>query len=208
MKNYVILIGTGRCGLNSLHYLINSCKNCSIANKVDELDGIISWKFNKRELNKTIDLLSSKDSELVGVTGFYYINFIIPLFTKFKDNLKVVCIYRNKEEVVKSYLINTEYDRLKINLNHWQNNKYVNNEWSKCYPTYSNLSKEKAIKKYYEVYKGKVITLKNLYKDNIFILNVKDLNSKDKQKELFSFLNIKKQDRVYQTIRLNKGVRL
>lgn len=208
MKNYAILIGTGRCGLNSLHYLINSCKNCSIINKINELNGIISWKFNKQDLNKTINLLNTVDNKLVGITGFYYINFITSLFTKFKNNLKIVCIYRNKEDVIKSYLINTEYNKLKINLNHWKNNKYLNNEWSKCYPTYSNLSKEKAIAKYYEIYKKKIIKLKKLYKDNIFILDVKNLNNKDKQKELFDFLNIKKQDRIYQTVILNKGVRL
>jgi len=204
MKKYFIGIGTGRCGTMSLAKLVNNCENCNVSQEYppNELDGpnckdkILPWAFNKQKAQLKLKDLLWLNGQLVGDVAFYYLNYIDFFISKL-PNLKVINIYRNKDEVCESYMNKTTYS------NHWsgQGNCAV---WDKAYPKIDVENKYNAIGKYWEIYKQKTIDLIDKYPGRIVAVDVSYLNKFEMQECIFEFLEINTRDRLYQSVHENK----
>jgi len=205
-KKYVIIIGTGRCGTVSIAKLIDGCKNCCVYHEYKAPQGILPWNFNISKAQQRLKELQSFQGQLVGDTAFYYLNYI-EFFDNHLNNLKVVHIWRDKEEVVESFMRKTEKGN--ILRNHWHSSKrkdkiYEDSIWDIAFPDLDyTTTKREAIAEYWELYMNRVRNLKT--KNEIFWIYVYDLNKKEKQKELFDYLEIPEKDRVYRFVWENKG---
>jgi len=215
-KTIIIGIGTGRCGTKSLASLLNSCNNSVVYHEYKAPKGILS--FNLKPLG-CVDIATCRYNEIKSLNGLfagdvamYYLNYIEILhnIAKIKgDTFRVVCMIRDKQETVKSYLKKTEIGTQKPR-HHWIKNPekygFLSNVWDKAFPKYDIVDRKHAIEKYWEDYYKKVAMLKK-QKIPILLVNIKMLNNIETQKELFDFIGIKEKDRKYLKVDENKLLR-
>jgi len=191
---YVIGFGTGRSGTVSLAKLLNDCKNVNVSHEFRDR-GVyhrLSWKFKQNEAKERLDNLRKLEGKLVGDVAHYYLNYL----------------GRDAEETVKSFMKKSR------GFNHWmsphtkvfKDGKYRHIDWDRTFPKYNDAtSKRQAISFYVNHYYIRCMGLIGLYPKRIFLLDIKEINNKKKQKELFDFLEIPEEDRVYQRIWENKS---
>ena len=215
-KTIIIGIGTGRCGTKSLATLLNSCNNSVVYHEYKAPKGILPFDL---EPLGCVDIATRRYNEIknfnglfVGDVAMYYLNYIEILYDiakTEKDNFKVICMIRDKQETVKSYLKKTEIGTQKPR-HHWIKNPekygFQPNVWDKAFPKYDIVDRKQALEKYWDDYYKKVATLEK-QGIPILLVNVKSLNNIETQKELFDFIGIKEKDRKYLKVDENKLLR-
>lgn len=174
----IIGLGTGRCGTVSLSRLLQKVG----LNVTHELAPFVSWGDGRAK--DRLDLL--KSSKLDGDVAFWYLNLVEDM-NEICENIRFVCLRRNIDETVHSYMIKT------VGRNHWVNhsgsNWFKDNIWDQCYPKYDIDDKSKACRLYCEEYHSRSIKLQESM-DNFKIFNVNCLNSKSGVQSIFDFLGI------------------
>jgi len=146
----------------------------------------------------------TRPGEFVGDVSYYHLSNIRNILNlndrNIKNNVrfKVVCLKRNKELVVRSFLKATESKRGTFNhwtaRNHpdWLSGKYIEyGQWDPMYPKYQ-LPKEEGIRKYYDDYYDMAYKLEKLFPDNFKIFASPDvLNLEGYQTAMLYFLGFK-----------------
>lgn len=183
-KKLIFGIGTGRCGTVSLCELLNNQKD---SNFTHEERPLLPWNGSNRNLDDKIKEILSRKENYVGDIAFYYLPYIEYILKKHPQT-KIICLKRDKQEVVKSYLKKTK------GRNHWADHKgfiWRHCEWDKCYPTYNNFIKRNAIKKYWDQYYKKVERLTSKYPGSIMIMDMYyALNTEAGILEMLDFIGI------------------
>ena len=201
-KKFIIGIGTGRCGTMSLARFLSQCKGVFVDHERREGGWVLPWEFNRKLADGKIEMLKKLYGEIVGDVAFYYLNYIRYFFEKL-PNLKVIVMKRDREETILSYLKKTE------GRNHWIENpeKYgwrVDSTWDKAYPKFETKDKKEAIGKYWDLYYQKVELLKKEFPEKILEVNLEDFNKKETQDEIYNFVGVLPEKRVYGIVHLNK----
>tara|TARA_Y100001972_G_C7616541_1_gene309200 strand:- start:47 stop:676 length:630 start_codon:yes stop_codon:yes gene_type:complete len=177
---YVIGLGTGRCGTTSLSKLLQKV-GLSVPH---ELRPVVNWSTGKAK--DRLNLIKSLN--LDGDVAFWYLNLVEDM-NKISENIRFICLERNIDEVVYSYLNKT------IGRNHWINHDgtrwHKDPIWDQCYPKYNIVKKSEAIRLYCEEYQRRSREFeKNM--DNFKIFHINSLNSKSGVQSILKFLNIDK----------------
>lgn len=179
-KNLVIGLGSGRCGTVSLRDLLNH----QGFNAVHELK-LMPWFPDYEICNAVIKDILIRKSDLVADIGYYYLPYVLYIAIKYPTT-KFVCLQRDKEEVINSFLKFSKY-------NYWSY-PYIDREkteWDSTFPTYHNLSKAEAISQYWGDYYKTVRSLVKIIPDNIQLFDMnKTFNEEDGQRKLFEFIGI------------------
>ena len=200
-------IGTGRCGTVSLAKLIGGCDNCEVfheanwEHKQHKHNTPLPWVFDEGQASLRIKNMKKRESvdSLFGDVAFYYLNYL-DFFLKEYPNLKIVHIHRDKEEVVKSYLAKTSSEFSAKEYDNWTKGSNIADKiWTPCYPQYEVDSKREGISRYYDEYISKT----EKYKDRMFEIDVKNLNSFEYQTKLFDYLQIPYRNRKHREVMEN-----
>jgi len=197
--NKMIGLGTGRCGTVTLTNLINIQKDFRATHET--FHKIASWKFNDSYFNKLEEYIISGSSDI----SFYNLPYTTKLLNIFPD-LKCVCLKRNKEETVKSYMKKTARNAVDKPRNHWtnRNSKYWNETdwrldpiWDKCYPKFE-FPKKESIEAYWNLYYEEAERLESNYPNNFKVFDMYEvLNYEECQSELLSFIGIKEENKKF-----------
>jgi hypothetical protein len=206
-QKIVIGLGTGRTGSKSFSELLNLQDGVKFTHEAFKLP----WKFSKRHILEVVGALFSrinKDNRVIieGDISPWYLSYVKFLDRLYPNFFKFVCLYRDIDEVVKSYI-------KKVPLgNHWtkrDSDCYENptreSAYDKCYPKY-DLPKKDAVRKYCEEYEDFSLRLSKEM-NNFGRFNISVLSNKDYQLKLFKFLELDS-PKTCTTIHLNKGRRL
>lgn len=223
----VIGIGTGRSGSQSLAYFLNIQESALVMHEMNP--HAISWEDSKKvvleNINEFKQTLKTGNPQLsithqsankhvlkkikklcsislVGDIAFYYLRYTKIILNENAD-IKFLCIKRDKEATVKSYLKwssnRTTKGPLKLirkrpNRNHWiehDGTKWVKDAiWDKCYPKYDVQSKTEALRMFWEDYYEQASELEKTYPSNLKIFPIEYLNRKEGQIKILSFLEI------------------
>lgn len=183
-----IVFGTGRCGTTSLHKMLVNCENTSVLGehspykvnwyKPDEskLQGLARWF--KRESNKGL---------LPGSVARYWLPHISCLRKKVPE-LKLICLHRNKEDTVKSWMKwkaapgKPPRDRLRPGRRHMYD----------VFPIIDAHTIQQSYEFYWEMYEEWSRSIKNVYH-----VDMLDLNDKTKVADIFDYLEVPEQDKVF-----------
>jgi hypothetical protein len=163
-------IGTGRCGTQSLAYLLNQQKGHKVSHEFlarNTEHGPLPWTYNEELIDENIQTLVDQ-----GFTG----------------DMK-----RNKDKVVHSFIRKT------AGLDHWGTSIKVNNIWDKAFPSYGLPNKSVTIGMYYDEYYLRVDSLIEKYPENIKIFPIETLNQPSGVKSVLDFCGIPKESQVLET---------
>jgi hypothetical protein len=191
MGKLIIGCGTGRCGTKSFSKLMDSQysikgfhelfiqpKGTTFRQKYH----ISKWSFDKSDfkiIKPYFDSLINKDIILSEV-GPYYLNFLKILEDRYKNDIKIVIIRRNKQEFVKSI------SRIINVVKNYQTNFFTFKSLTGNYFYKFKLDDiENSASDYYDWFYKKIEEQKL---NNYFILETKDLNNEQKIKKLFEYL--------------------
>lgn len=188
-RQLILGIGTGRCGTVSLFKILNIQKD---SRATHESEPILPWKFSKKKIDLKIGSILKRKEKFISDVGFYYLSYIEYILSKWPST-KIICLKRNKQEVVRSYMDKTK------GRNHWMihdGTKWAEDKkWSICFPKYNIKSKEEAIARYWEDYYKKIKKLCKKYPKNIRIWDMNEgLNKEKGIKEILFFIGLPEKD--------------
>lgn len=182
-KRIIIGLGTGRCGTVSFSNLLG-LQGISSTHE----HKLLPWNVSIRDFNIMMDILKKRPSDIVADTSFYWLPYLPLLLPKYADMLKMVCLKRNKQDTIESYIKKTK------GRNHWCDDGYSSpdDKWDKCYPVYKDLRiKRDAIGRYWDEYYLKADIHEKTHGNNFKVFDFSYILNTDKgQRELFNFLEL------------------
>ena len=188
----IIGCGTGRCGTMSLAKLIDGQDDWLCTH---EMRPILPWKIDMDLARDRIKYFN--DHDRVADVASYYLPYVEMMFEEI-DDLKVICLERDEDKVVRSFInkvANTDPSR-----NHWTDHDgevwTKDPIWDQAFPNYEiDLDtgvaeiKEELIRRYWNEYHEQSIWLSKHYID-FEVFGIDSLNSKQGQQNIFDFLEI------------------
>ena len=169
----VIVLGTGRCGTTSVSHLLNMQNNATCTHE----RCLLPWKMKKKKVKVALKLIQKQKTLIKGDAAFYYLPYCDYIASVVED-VRFVCLKRNKQEVVKSFVVRNK-DLFRD----------AKKKWDRCMPTYGKISIAKATSRHYDEYYECAEKLTKKLSFKIFDMN-NLLNTEDGQKQLFEFLQI------------------
>jgi hypothetical protein len=188
-KLNIIGLGTGRCGTQTLAHLLNKQPGFSVSH-----EAVVSpWEPSDFYIQKIIFELNNRANPVVGDISFYYLNYCEQFIEQLFD-VKFPIMKRRLEPTVKSYMAWTK------GRNHWSKElgkgEKKDRIWDNCYPKY-NLPKEDALRLYCVEYYKQCEDLIWKYPELFKIFDVETFNTQEGQDQLFEFIGVKEENRVY-----------
>ncbi|MDQ7031611.1 MAG: galactosyltransferase-related protein [Desulfonauticus sp.] len=186
MKYLIIGLGAERSNTVSLCKMLNQIPSSFFVHE----GFMLPWYGKEKEaLFKLEKFLDSTEKKYVGDVGFYWLPYVECVLKQFPD-AKFICLKRDKEETIKSFLKKTE------GRNHWikhDGKKWKNDYiWDRCFPKYEVEDKEEALKLYWEEYYNRASYLEKKYPKNFRIFNITVLNSSESFMEILDFIGAPK----------------
>ena len=184
----VIGLGTGRCGTMTLAHLLNHQLGANVGH---ERNGTIAWQGAFGKITESFDQLISSGSPLVGDVAFYYLPYVEQILFRF-PTARFVCLERDRDETVNSYLKKTK------GRNHWMRHngrQWRADIWDQSYPKFEASSKRDALVCYWEAYATEARRLESLFPTSFRIFPTDTLNSEAGQDSVLAFLEIPAEQR-------------
>ena len=231
-------LGAGRTGTASLtrlldnqedtvcfHELNPTCAHFSdnfapIRNTINEFTDILKGRdrslltldyTRKVSVKRYEQLKNIQQPKLLGDIAYYYLSYVEDIH-KLNSEVKFLCLYRDKESNVQSWIKQTTIKRWPSlwladwlhalimrepfykGRNFWQEHDgsqwQLDPVWDKTFPKLQANSKKEAIEMYWDYYYTEADRLAKILPKHFKIIDVKKLNTLEGQKEVLSFLGI------------------
>ncbi len=193
-------LGTGRSGTQTLVALLNQYPDAHITHEQFPIES--TWLPNSRYFDRLCNYLDDRPETIVGDVSFYNLNYFY-LFRERYNNIKFVCLKREKEATIQSYKRKTE------GRNHFSfpNEAHEHRLWDKKFPMILNKDKDEALSFYYDHYYGQTAYLEHIYPDVIRTFDLSCLNTEEGLEGIFDFLKLKTEyiDDQFLNIKENTG---
>jgi hypothetical protein len=163
-RRFVFGLGTGRCGTVSLYQLLNSQRDSKVTH---EGAPYLPWVLDEQLIELKLDILKKRNYKIVGEVALFYLQSVETIL-KLLPQAKFVVLKRDKKGTLDSFDRKWDHKYNRIALK--------KKPWDSVFPYY-DLSINKAVSKYYDVYYKKAKELQKKYYDNVKIFSILDLNN-------------------------------
>lgn len=172
MTRLVIGCGTGRCGTVSLSKIFHQQKDVVATHE----NCLMPWTPNWTLCEQQYRSLKNREpfAKLSVDVAFYWLPYVEQLI-QLDHAVKFICLKRDKDQTVKSYLQKTKNRAL------WQSNvpeKMKKNIWYDCYPSFETENKQESIELYWELYYKTARLLETKYPQRFRIVKTEALNDR------------------------------
>lgn len=248
----VIGLGSGRSGTASLAKLINaqhdalcfhemnpSCVRFHgtrrpIINTIEEYQRILDGGDSSEltvDLSRSVaavaydKLCTMKSVKLIGDIAFYYLSYVEDILTV-NPNVRFICLKRNKEATVRSWLKKSEIQRWRSkkiadklsalvtrqpyyeSRNFWQEHDGTEWEkdlvWDKCFPKFDANNKHEAIEQYWDFYYSESEKIAQKYPEVFRLIQTESLNERQQQIALLDFIGVAQKEMVFTDAHIHK----
>ena len=175
----IIGLGTGRCGTVSLKALLSLQPNTNATHETM----LLPHKFSEVKYKQYMARLWKRPEEISADVALWTLSYVTAIIAEYPTT-KFICLKRDKEPVVKSFIAKTARNR-----NHWT--RYDSKHWNEeewfrehtcpyrnCYPRF-DANKEEALGFYWDYYYTIAETYEKAFPDNFRIFPIEELNSQD-----------------------------
>lgn len=190
-KRLIIGLGTGRCGTSSLRSLLEMQPNTHATHETM----LLPHKFNERKYRQYMKRLWDRSADIAADVALWNLPYVTTIMSGYPTT-KFICLTRDKEAVVKSFMQKTAKNR-----NHWT--RYDSEHWDEelwfrekrcpyknCYPRF-DASKEEALGLYWDYYHIVAETYERAFPDSFRIFPLEFLNSRDGCESILDFAGYK-----------------
>ncbi|MCB1782007.1 MAG: hypothetical protein KDJ34_18345 [Candidatus Competibacteraceae bacterium] len=240
----VIGLGSGRTGTASLARLIDSQPHAlcfhelnpagavfagnpqPVCNTIREFQAILAGgdkrllalDYTRPMSVKTYTRLQTMNQvRILGDIAFYYLRYIDDLLS-ITDNIRFICIRRDKQETVESWLEKSSMHRWRSlwiadwfkslitrtpfhrSKNFWQEHDGTEYQpdpvWDKTFPKFEAVSKREAIEKYWDYYYAEAEQLATQHPEHFRIFDISEMSHPAGQKNILGFIGIPKHEMV------------
>ncbi len=187
----VIGIGTGRNGSVSLSRFLSAQPGMNVRHEgfLDERYHIFRWDGDADRIASWIDLLARRARDesdaYFGDVATYYLPYVELLIDRHPE-ARFVCLQREKEKVVKSFLLKTR------GTNHWYDHdgkRWTAHKFDACFPSFDEPDKARAIALYWDVYHARVAELMAAHPDRIGLFQSDSLNRREGRARILDFID-------------------
>lgn len=202
MIKYIFGCGTGRCGTVSFSKFLNNQAGCISTHEQFPILDISSWGNTKPNLAK----IESFDADVKSDVALWWIYFVDELIERYGEEVKFVCLERDKESMVKSYMKKTNRH---TNISkttpteHWRDVEGSTDTWDVCYPNFDVETKLESVECYWEKYHELSEHYTQKYPDQFKKISMLDLNDEQKMNEVGEWLGF--ESVVFKKFHTNKG---
>jgi len=212
-KRFVLGVGTGRSGTQSLAALLHAQPGCFVTHELrhpvtGKRPGLLpSWHGSTNQFVNVFDFLRSYPGTLVGDVGFYWLPFLEFLLESGGVDVRVIGLRRPRDGTVKSYLARTDTRR-----HYWLAKVPVDKcapDFYYSYPKYVTETSQEALVAYWNGYMDRLRDLQRRYPDGLRVWGMsRALNTRKGVREVLSFAGVPKtQQQVHVGVRLNQRSR-
>lgn len=188
-KRLIIGLGSGRCGTVSLKHLLHMQRNTHATHEIM----LLPHHFNERKFKAYMRKLWNRPADISADVALWNLPYVTAILAEYPDT-KFICLKRNKEDVVKSYIAKTPNRNhwTSFNSEHWDDDKWPMERkkrrcpYSPCYPKF-NADKEDAIGLYWDYYYTVAKTYEESFPENFKIFPMEYLNSRDGCESMLDF---------------------
>lgn len=189
MKQYVFLLGTGRCGTKSVVQLLNHQNDVVAKHETF----VMPWDVDLKCLAVNIAQMGMESSNTVAESASYFLPYVDHIIDIIPTS-KIVCLERDRDEVINSF------DGKSTNRNHWTDkNCFIQSwntgvwqhdpKWDQCFPKFP-VGKKEAIGLYWDYYHHMSTHYQWKYPSNFKKFSINMLNDSDMMIEFFKFIGI------------------
>lgn len=240
----VIGLGSGRTGTASLAKMIDSQRNAlcfhelnpsgavfngnpqPVINTIEEFRAILGGgpkhllaiDYTRPPSVRTYEKLQQMPQvDILGDIAFYYLQYVEDLLAITQD-IRFVCIRRDKTETVESWLEKSSIrrwkslwlaDRIKSLIvrtpfhtshNYWQHHDgrqwAIDPVWDKTFPKFEAATKREAIEKYWDAYYARANELAAAHPEHFRIFDIADMSSAEGQRRILGFIGLSAEEMV------------
>ena len=188
-KTVVIGCGTGRCGTTSLAKLITGCEDAVCEH---ERRPLLPWVFNKELFQERVRWFATSKAAVTGDVAYYYLPYLKKLIGVFPA-LKIVCIERDRQAVIDSFMWKTSWQ------NRWRDHNGTqwakDAVWDRTFPKYDIMDKQEAIGAYWDDYHRTIRRIAGKFPANVELVRTEELNTASGQRKIFDFLEMPEKNR-------------
>jgi len=181
MKKFIIGLGTGRCGTSSLSCLLSAQSHIIVPH---EYKSPLPWKVSTKQIEERLKDLRFLNGDI----GYYYLSYIKMIMKKFPQT-KFVCLQRDRQKTINSFL------KWTINRNHWINHDGTkwnkDPKWDPTFPKFECADKNKVLGKYYDHYYSEAHKVELKYPSSFKVFPTDYLNTTKGVKQVLSFCQIR-----------------
>lgn len=171
------------------------------------------------------DLQKIERVEFIGDVAHYYLPYVEQM-RSLSNDIRFICLKRDKKEVVRSWMDKTSYHRTPMQAarggvkaalfgrtsftgeNRWQEHDgslwRINAKWDKCFPKFEADTKEDAIGQYWEYYSETATKYQAQMPDQFRIFDMDQLNSSVGQNRILEFCGFDESLMVKENIHENR----
>ena len=198
MRQPFIGFGTGRCGTMSLSKIVNGCHNTEVGHERHRFR--VDWYDPKeRKIRRMVSSFKNKEKKgiLAGDVSLYWLPHI-KLIRSYLPKIKLVCLHRDKQETVASFLGKSKTaDRLRPDK--WTGQRILLG--GNMFPTLDGHDIKQSLEFCWEMYEKRSRSIKDVYHMDMY-----QLNNQESLVDLFDYLEIPKKSRVFPTrTKYNEG---
>ncbi len=186
MKRLIIGLGTGRCGTVSLKALLALQQDTHATHEMM----LLPHKFNEKKFAAYMGRLSNRKAEISVDVALWNLPYVTAILAEY-HNAKLICLKRDKDAVVKSYMAKTPKRNhwTQRNSAYWSDKKWPREKrcsYGSCYPKF-DADKEEAIGLYWDYYYTVSEIYEESFPDNFRIFPVEYLNTRDGCESILDF---------------------
>jgi hypothetical protein len=192
-RTLLIGIGADCCGTKLLAAVCAQQPSTVVGHEARPL---LPWdpKLAPHSMRERFQALLDRDAEVarVGDAAHFYLPYVPEILDAF-ENVRVLCLKRDRNETIESYLRWIIERRKGASVNHWSQDReaFDDDEWDACFPKYPMRDLADAIGRFWDEYYDRANELAHRFRDRVRVISMmRAIHDQGGQREILDWIGV------------------